>query len=51
MDYEERIKRIKTLKKLLRKHGWIIDICQDIEPGDSEILLSVIEEFNQIYKS
>ena len=51
MDYEERIKRRDTLKQLLLKHGdWEIDICENVEVKDSEILLRVIEEFNEIFK-
>ena len=39
----------ETVKRLLRNYGWIIDICEDVERKDSEILLQVVREFNEIY--
>ena len=44
---EEKQQR-ETLKRLLQKRGWIIDICPT-KPKDSEILLKVVREFNKIY--
>ena len=48
MNEEKQLR--ETLKKLLEKHGWIIDICENVEKKDSEILLEVIRQFNQIHK-
>ena len=41
--------RTYTIKKILEKYGWIIDICENVQHKDSEILVKAIEEFNEIY--